>query len=147
MPQKPPRSRELLDVGTVFYHRQFQGHTETKDRYFIVVGSDDTDFFCLTTSTSQRLISNPKFASEITPVIPSGSECFRKDCVVDCKELHLFDDIVLSSYIGSGRVTVEGTVSEQTLQWITSTVSGSQLLSPREKKAILSNLSAEQKDD
>lgn len=129
-------SRQLLRTGTVFYYRDFEGHTETKDRYFIVVGSDDTNFFCFTTSTSEKLTRNPYLKNQITPVIPKDSECLRKACVVDCTELVAFDDIRLSSYINSKRVTIEGSLSAERLRWISETVKNSTVLNEREQEAV-----------
>jgi hypothetical protein len=129
-------SRQLLSTGTVFYYRDFEGHTETKDRYFIVIGCDDVSFFCFTTSTSPTLINHRYLSSQVTPLIPQGAECFRKACVVDCTELHAFDDILLSNYLNSRRVTVEGTLSEERLTWIAKTVRDSTVLSEREQSVV-----------
>jgi hypothetical protein len=125
----------------VFYYRDFEGHTETKDRYFIVVGSSGTDFFCFTTSTSEWLIENQRLASQVTPVIPMGCECFRKSCFVDCRELLSFDDIQMSSYLNSRRVTIEGTLSTEHLKWIARTVKKSLILNDREISIVKSALS------
>jgi len=133
-------SRERLSIGTVFYYRDFEGHTRTKDRYFIVVGTDDTAFFCFTTSTSSYLIDHPYLSSSVTPLIPKGSECFRKDCVVDCTELVVFDDILMSNYLNSGRVTVEGTLSGKGLKLISDVVDKSSVLDERERAMILASL-------
>jgi hypothetical protein len=120
----------------VFYYRDFEGHRETKDRYFVVVGSNETQFFCFTTSTSEKLIKNPNLASQITPLIPRGSECFRKSCVVDCTELIAFDDIQISNYLNSRRVTVEGTLSGERLRWIAQAVKNSTVLNEREQGVV-----------
>ena len=149
MPSSSRLSRELLTTGAVFYYRDFEGHTETKDRYFIVVGANEgtclhilpevfneTQFFCFTTSTSERLIYSPSLASQATPIIPKGSECFRKPCVVDCTELVAFDDIQISSYLNSRRVTLEGTLSGERLRWIARTVKKSAVLNERERRVV-----------
>ncbi len=134
-------SRERLSIGTVFYYRDFEGHTRTKDRYFIVVGVDDTAFFCFNTSTSSFLIiGHPYLSSSVTPLIPNGSECFRKDCVVDCTELVVFDDILMSNYLNSGRVTVEGTLSGKGLKLVADVVNKSSVLDERERAMILASL-------
>ena|SRR2546426_758316 len=133
-------SRERLSIGTVFYHRDFEGHTRTKDRYFIVVGMDDTAFFCFTTSTSSYLIGHPYLSNSVTPLIPKGSECFRKDCVVDCTELVVFDDILMSNYLNSGRVTVEGMLSRKGLKLVADVVDKSSVLDERERAMILASL-------
>ena len=136
MPSSSRLSRELLTTGAVFYYRDFEGHTETKDRYFIVVGANETQFFCFTTSTSERLIYSPSLASQATPIIPKGSECFRKPCVVDCTELVAFDDIQISSYLNSRRVTLEGTLSGERVRWIARTVKKSAVLNERELRVV-----------
>ena len=141
----PPSSsairRRTLTVGTVFYHRDFEGHNVTKDRYFIVVGLSDTDFFCFTTSTSEWVIENPYLSSQITPVIPMGCECFRKACVVDCRELYSFDDILMSNYLNSGRVTVEGALSPERLKLVAKIAKNSIMLNDREIAIVKSALS------
>jgi hypothetical protein len=136
MPGSSRLSREFLTIGAVFYYRDFEGHTETKDRYFIVVGANETQFFCFTTSTSQRLIDNPYLASQVTPIIPRGCECFRKSCVVDCTELVAFDDIQISNYLNSRRVTLEGMLSDERLRWIAQTVKKSVVLNARERRVV-----------
>jgi hypothetical protein len=142
-------SRSEVTIGTVLYYRQFQGHTDTKDRYFIVVAMDETHFYCLTTTTSVNFIGNPRFASERTPPIPLGSECFRRECVVDCTELHSLDDILISNYLNSKRVTIDGTISTVTARCIlnTSTSNSCRLLSPRDKKRISEGLGALCRDE
>jgi hypothetical protein len=140
-PSASALSRRTLSIGTVFYYRDFEGHNLTKDRYFIVVGIGETDFFCFTTSTSEWLIANQRLATQVTPMIPMGCECFRKSCVVDCRELISFDDIRMSNYLRSGRVTVEGTLSPERLRLVAKTVKNSIILNDRERSIVQNALS------
>jgi hypothetical protein len=149
-PSSSDLSRRALTAGAVFYYRDFEGHKATKDRYFIVVGFSSTHFFCFTTSTSERLIESQYLASQVTPIIPAGrGECFRKACVVDCRELVSFDDIRMSNYLRSRRVTVEGTLSPEWLKTVARIVKNSIVLNERDKSIVKSGLSDhwEQEED
>jgi hypothetical protein len=146
-PSSSALSRRTLVAGTVFYYRDFEGHDITKHRYFIVVGFSDTEFFCFTTSTSEWLIENRRLANQVTPVIPMGTECFRKSCFVDCRELLSFDDILMSNYLNSGRVTVEGWLSPETLKSVAKTVKHSIILNDREKAIVKNTLSEHWESD
>jgi len=133
-------SRDRIRPGTVIYHRDFEGFAETKDRYFIVIAATPTDFVCFTTSTSSKVFTNPKLRHNVTDIIPTSRECFRKPCFVDCRELHYFDDIVMSSFLNSGKVTIEGVLSTATVAAIYVTVRSSLALNNREKDLVSSAL-------
>jgi hypothetical protein len=102
----------------------------------MLLGIDDTRFFCFTTSTSEKLMQSRYLADQITPLIPKGSECLRKSCVVHCGELIAFDDILLSNYLRGKRVTIEGKLTDEHLKWIARVVKGSKVLSEREKNIV-----------
>jgi len=122
------RSRQLLKVGTVFYHREFEGHSETKDRYFVVAAVDDASFHCFTTTTSEFVIKNPHLKTEVTALIPKGSACLPKECVIDCRELHSFDDILMTNRLSANRVTIEGSLPVEYLRELATTIRGTRTL-------------------
>lgn len=122
------KSRQLLEIGTVFYHREFDGHTETKDRYFVVAAIDETTFHCFTTTTSELVINNPRLKTETTSLIPKGATCLPKECVIDCREIHTFDDILMTNRINTGRVTVEGKLPAEYLRQLATTIRGTRTL-------------------
>jgi hypothetical protein len=47
-----------------------------------------------------------------------------------------FDDIQISSYLNSRRVTLEGTLSGERLRWIARTVKQSAVLNERERRVV-----------
>jgi hypothetical protein len=147
MPASTNLIRRLLSPGKVFYFLDFEGHTQTKDRYFVVVGFSDTHFFCFTTSTTGYLAHDGLLRAQVTPLIPVGCECFPKECFIDCKELIAFDDIMLSSYLNSGRVTIKGILSPERLRMVAKTVKYSIVLNDRDKATIKSALGEHWPDD
>lgn len=142
MPCPSQKSRSTLDIGSVFLHFGFDGHTQVKDRYFVVVASESCSFLCFTASTQAYLTANPKFRTEVTPAIRARDECFPKDCVIDCRNLIPFDDVLLSSYLTSGRVKPVGALSLAGVAAILKTVQASRILALKDKRIVAEALRA-----
>ena len=133
-------SRQQLKVGTVFFHRQFECHDGSiKDRYFVVVRIDSSAFYCFTAST-QEYLRTPVFASEVSCLIKRGTTCLPKDCVIDCRFIEKFDDILMSNRLNTNNACVHGQLPPYLLQSIHDAVSTSRLLEKKKKRPILESL-------
>jgi len=79
---------------------------------------------------------------ETSGIIDGGTTCLPKTCVVDCRFLHLFDDILMSNRLNTGRVYVVGELPIEHLQSICDTVQASKVLERNKKPAIIEALRA-----
>lgn len=73
-------------------------------------------------------------------MIVGGSTCLPKDCVVDCRTLYSFDDIMLSSYLNSRRIEVKGKLPGEALRSIRAAALTSRVLEKRKKQVVLDSL-------
>jgi hypothetical protein len=135
------KSRQLLSVGTIFFHREFECNDGTvKDRYFVVVGSDETSFHCLTTSTQEYLRATARFSTETSCIIDAGTTALPKTCVVDCRFLYAFDDIIMSNRLSTGRASVVGQLPNEYLESVYEGVKSSRVLETKKKAPVLGTL-------
>jgi hypothetical protein len=133
-------SRQQLKIGTVFFHREFEGHDgEIKDRYFVVVSIDEANFHCFTACTSLYLRTE-RFSHTTSCFISRGSTCLPKDCVIDCRFLYSFDDIVMSNKLNNRNASVSGCLPSAIIRSIYRAVSNSKILEKKKKLPILESL-------
>ena len=134
------KSRSELSVGTVFFYHDYHGHNGPKSRYFVAVADDEQSFFSFTPSSGSALTLLRKFPESVTPLIPGKTTCLPKDCVVDCRTLYSFDDIMMSSYLASRRVEVKGKLPVEIMRSIRLATSTSKVLEERKKLLVLDSL-------
>ena len=135
------KSRSELEVGTVIHYRDFEGKTGQKDRYFIVVAIDENSFYCFTTTTQTYLLESDRFKAEASPIIQAGSTCLPKKCVVDYRNLHRFDDIVMTNRLTTNRARVIGHLPDSILIMIKDGVKNSKLLPADSIRRVVVSLS------
>lgn len=133
------RCRSDLTVGTIFFHQDFHGSTETKGRYFLVVSSTQVAMICFTTSTRPYLLE--QFSNQVVHV-PLGSSCLPKECVINCRQVYEMDDIILSNKLNCGTIKVSGVLSRDLISKVYSTVATSKVLTGQEKHLISDSLKA-----
>jgi hypothetical protein len=137
------RSRQDLEIGAVFFYRNFEDSVEVvKDRHFLVVHADDRNFYCFTAATQTYFDVNPRLKNEATPLIPKGCAGLPKPCRIDCRFLYEFDDIVLSNRLNTNRARVEGIMSGAYLQLVRDTVFNGKVLERQKKDMVIASLDA-----
>lgn len=92
-----------LAVGAIILYELFEGRTGSKNRYFIVISNSSPSFECFTTTTRDYPSEYPALATEYCE-IRENECCLPKRCFVDLRNIYPFDDILLSSWLRSGRV-------------------------------------------
>ena len=104
---------------------------------------DDSKFYCFTTTTKTSLTQHQHFRTEVSAILLEGSTCLPKECVIDFRILHEFDDILMSKRINTGRVCVIGELSNDCLAAVASRVRDCRILERKKKSLVCASLGQE----
>lgn len=128
-----------LETGDVLFYERFRGHTELKDRYFVVLVNGGELLICLTTTTRNWPQEVPRLATEFVEV-SRGESCLPKSCFIDLRNAQEFQDTVINSKLRAGTVKVLGTLPVAVLSRLRDTLAGTKSLSLNEKRQFIDAL-------
>jgi hypothetical protein len=128
-----------LETGAIIFYEKFEGHEETKDRYFVIISNKAALVECFTTTTQLHAKNSPKLANEYCEIL-EGECCLPKRCFVDFRSIYPFDDIQLGSRLRSKSVKRLGCLVPELLSRIRASLANSRSLSPDEKERLIAEI-------
>lgn len=117
-------------------HRWFSTTIPPKDKFFVIIGEDETRFvgyFFINSNINRFVQRCPAFFEMQMPIKQSDYPFLRYDSFIGAHELNMIDKSELMTELNTGATTLKGQMKLEDMDRLLAAARASELFSPYEK--------------